>query len=299
MKRLEAFCLALAVWSGGLLVFPPSASAIPAFARRYGMSCSTCHDAWPHLNQAGVSFMLSGYRRLNGRELTLSEKDLELARGALSIPAIPPLSIVGQFGYDYQKVWRKASNGTNATRRGSGFDLNELELLAGAPLGKNLSFFLDEELFETEIENRTGPGEANETGSRRDLTFETEGPGAPGMAMLIWNSLLPQSVAPLDSLNIIGGINELPLGFSPEQVQDFTPTPMTLATAMYYAEKDLEGNKLYVAKSARERKMQRAILQFNNIKNRKLLLEALKSAKREDLKGFFTKPHRSKSRAGL
>ncbi len=216
MRRLALFGLALVVWSGILLLFSPPAWAIPAFARRYGVSCSACHSAWPQLNQAGVSFMLSGYRRLNGRELTPTTKDVELAAGALSIPAIPPLAIMGIFGFDFQEVGRKASDGTTATRRGSSFDFNELELLAGTPLGKHLSFFLDYELFETEIESRTGPGEANETGSRRDLTFEGEGPGAPGLAFLIWNSLFPQSIAPLDSLNILAGINQLPLAFSPE-----------------------------------------------------------------------------------
>ena len=216
MRRLALFCLALLVWSGALFLFPSPASAIPAFARRYGVSCSACHSAWPQLNQAGVSFMLSGYRRLNGRELTPTTKDVELAAGALSIPAIPPLAIQGTLGFDFQEVGRKASDGTTAARRGSSFDFNELELLAGTPLGKHLSFFLDYELFETEIESRTGPGEANETGSRRDLTFESEGPGAPGLAFLIWNSLFPQSIAPLDSLNILAGINQLPLAFSPE-----------------------------------------------------------------------------------
>jgi hypothetical protein len=216
MRRLTFFCLALAVWSGGIFLFPPSASAIPAFARRYGVACSGCHTAWPALSADGWSFKMSGYRRLNGKELTPTTKDIDIAAGALSIPAIPPLAIVATFGFDFQEVGRRASDGATATRKGSSFDFNELELLAGAPLGKNLSFFLDYELFETEIENRSGPGEANETGSRRNLTFEGEGPGAPGLAMLIWNSVFPQSIAPFDSLNIVAGIYELPLGFSPE-----------------------------------------------------------------------------------
>ena len=216
MRRLALYCLALAVWSGGLFLFPPWASAIPAFARRYGVSCSACHTAWPALSADGWSFKMSGYRRLNGKELTPTTKDIEVAAGTLSIPAIPPLAIVGTFGFDSQEVQRRASDGSRATRKGSSFELSELELLAGAPLGKNLSFFLDYALFETEIESRTGPGEANETGSRRNLTFEGEGPGAPGLAMLNWNSLLPQSIAPLDSLSILGGINQLPLAFSAE-----------------------------------------------------------------------------------
>ncbi len=218
MKRLTLFCVALMMWSGGLVLFPSSASAIPAFARRYGVSCSACHSAWPQLNQAGWSFMMSGYRRLNGRELTPTTKDVELAAGALSMPAIPPLAIQATLGFDFQEVRVRASDGTKATRTGSSFDVNELELLAGTPLGRHLSFFLDYELFETEIENRSGPGEANETGagSRRDLTFEGEGPGAPGLAFLIWNSLFPQSIAAPDSLNILAGVNQLPLGFSAE-----------------------------------------------------------------------------------
>lgn len=216
MKRLGVFPFALAVLSVALLVVPPSASAIPAFARRYGLSCSACHDAWPHLNQAGMSFKMSGYRRLNGQELKPTTEDIKLAREALSLPSIPPLAIVGQFGFDFQRVGRRAADGSTATRKGSSFDLSELELLAGTPLGKHLSFFLDTELVETEIENRTGPGEANETDSTANITFETEGPGVPGKAVLIWNSLLPETAAPLDSLNIVGGINELPLAFSPE-----------------------------------------------------------------------------------
>ena len=216
MRRSGAICLALVMWSGILFMLSPPAWAIPAFSRRYNVSCSACHSAWPQLNQAGWSFMMSGYRRLNGRELTPTTKDVELAQAALTIPSTIPLSIVATAGFDFQEVRRTASDDTKATRKGSSFDLKEVELLAGTPLGKNLSFFLDFELTETEIENRTGPGEANETDSHRNLTFETEGPSAPSLAMIIWNSLLPPSVAPLDSLNAIGGVNALPLAFSPE-----------------------------------------------------------------------------------
>jgi hypothetical protein len=189
-----------------LFVLVPPAWAIPAFARRYGLSCSVCHDAWPHLNEAGRSFQMSGYRRLDGVTLEPTAKDIELVKGVLSLPSVPPLSITSEFGYDFQDVRRKAADGSRATRTGSGANLDELALLAGTPLGTHLSFFLDYDLFETEIERPTGPGEANETGNRNDITFETEGPRAPGLARLIWN---------IDSLNILGGINELPLAFSP------------------------------------------------------------------------------------
>ncbi|MFC2149132.1 YgiQ family radical SAM protein [Candidatus Auribacterota bacterium] len=73
------------------------------------------------------------------------------------------------------------------------------------------------------------------------------------------------------------------LGFIPQQIQDFTPTPMTLATAMYYSEKDMDGNNIHVAKTVRERKMHRALIQHNNPKNHQLIMNALKEAGRTDL----------------
>ncbi len=216
MQRMGVLCLALVVGSAVLVGFSSSASAIPAFARRYGLACSACHVAWPVLNELGEDFKMSGYRRYAGAELKPTTPDIELVQEALTLPAIPPVAFRADFGYDFQRVRRSAEDGSSATRKGSSFDLNELELLAGTPLGPHLSFFLQYDLFGTEIKRPTGPGEANETGTRKKITFDTEGPRVPGMAKLIWNSLLPASVAPADSLNILGGVNELPLAFSPE-----------------------------------------------------------------------------------
>jgi len=75
-------------------------------------------------------------------------------------------------------------------------------------------------------------------------------------------------------------------GFVPDQVQDFYPTPGTLASAMYHSGIDpLSGEKIYVAKGARERSMQRALLQYNKAENRALVKEALQLAGRSDLIG--------------
>lgn len=73
-------------------------------------------------------------------------------------------------------------------------------------------------------------------------------------------------------------------GFVPDQVQDFYPTPGTLATCMYYTEMDPFTKKpLYVAKTIKEKKMQRALLHYNKKENRKLVAEALQMAGRADL----------------
>ncbi len=70
-------------------------------------------------------------------------------------------------------------------------------------------------------------------------------------------------------------------GFVPDQVQDFYPTPGTLATCMYYTEMDpLTMKSVHVAKSPKEKKMQRALLHFNKPHNRTLVNEALSICKR-------------------
>jgi uncharacterized radical SAM protein YgiQ len=73
-------------------------------------------------------------------------------------------------------------------------------------------------------------------------------------------------------------------GFIPDQVQDFYPTPGTLSTCMYYSKMDpFTEEKIYVAKTMEEKKLQRALLHYNKPENKDLVLKALKIAKREDL----------------
>lgn len=77
------------------------------------------------------------------------------------------------------------------------------------------------------------------------------------------------------------------LGHTPEQVQDFYPTPMTLSTCMYYTEIDpRDMTKVYVPKNPHKKAMQRALIQFKLPKNYDLVFEALKKANRTDLIGF-------------
>jgi uncharacterized radical SAM protein YgiQ len=76
-------------------------------------------------------------------------------------------------------------------------------------------------------------------------------------------------------------------GVQPEQVQDFYPTPGTLSTCMYYTELDPRTLKpVFVPKSAREKAMQRALLQWKRPEKRQLVLDALRETGREDLIGF-------------
>lgn len=80
------------------------------------------------------------------------------------------------------------------------------------------------------------------------------------------------------------------LGYMPQQVQDFYPTPSTISTVMYYTGLDPRDQKpVYVVKNPHEKAMQRALIQYRNPKNYQLVKEALKLAHREDLIGFDAK----------
>jgi len=80
------------------------------------------------------------------------------------------------------------------------------------------------------------------------------------------------------------------LGYMPEQVQDFYPTPSTISTCMYYTGVDPRTMKpVYVPVNPHEKAMQRALIQYRNPKNYHLVMEALKKADRTDLIGFDKK----------
>ena len=80
------------------------------------------------------------------------------------------------------------------------------------------------------------------------------------------------------------------LGYMPEQVQDFYPTPSTLSTCMYYTGVDPRTmQKVYVPKSPHEKAMQRALIQYRNPELYELVIEALHKAGRSDLIGFGPK----------
>ena len=80
------------------------------------------------------------------------------------------------------------------------------------------------------------------------------------------------------------------LGYMPEQVQDFYPTPSTVSTCMYYTGYDCRTmEQVYVPVNPHEKAMQRALIQYRNPRNYDLVTEALKIAGRTDLIGHDKK----------
>ena len=93
------------------------------------------------------------------------------------------------------------------------------------------------------------------------------------------------------------------LGYMPEQVQDFYPTPSTISTCMYYTGLDPRTMEpVHITSNPHEKAMQRALIQYRNPKNYDLVYEALVKAGREDLIGFdkkcLIKPRRFGVNAG-
>ncbi len=110
-----------------------SANAIPAFARKYGLRCSACHESWPMLNYFGQKFKDNGYQLMNDRDAPIWQN-----------PGYWPIT------FRMTPMWHRVSTGKVAVDQGtgveritsSGFDLTGLDFHTGGTLEKNFSFYL-------------------------------------------------------------------------------------------------------------------------------------------------------------
>jgi hypothetical protein len=130
--------------AGLVLVDGQSARAIPAFARKYGMPCSACHEAWPKLNNFGQTFKDNGYQLGNDRDAPIFQQ-----------PAYWPIAL--RITPHWHRESTSATDITNpattdtvtglpTTTEGKltshGFDLTGMDILTAGTLAKNISFLL-------------------------------------------------------------------------------------------------------------------------------------------------------------
>ena len=118
-----------------LVGFAQEARAIPAFARKYGLPCSACHEAWPKLNSFGQKFKDEGYQLGNERDAPIYQQ-----------PTYWPVAM------RITPHWHNESAGrtpvdtpagvVEQTVNTSGFDLTGIDILTGGTLAKNISFLL-------------------------------------------------------------------------------------------------------------------------------------------------------------
>jgi hypothetical protein len=117
------------------------ANALPAFARKYGLRCSACHESWPMLNYFGQKFKDNGYQLMNDRDAPIWQN-----------PSYWPVT------FRITPIWHRVSTGKvvvdtyagGAPTGGqtvqrittSGFDLSGLDFHTGGTLEKNISFYV-------------------------------------------------------------------------------------------------------------------------------------------------------------
>jgi len=111
--------------------------AIPAFARKYGMPCSACHEAWPKLNNFGQNFKDNGYQMMN-------ERDAPIFQQAAYWPVA--FRITPNWHRESVDKTDLTNPATTLTTEGQltthGFDLSGLDILTAGTLAKNISFLL-------------------------------------------------------------------------------------------------------------------------------------------------------------
>lgn len=131
LKRPLQVFLQLAVFGIVMFVFVSPASAIPAFARKYSLRCTSCHEAWPVLNDFGRSFRDNGYQLRLGRDDTVTAD-----------PGYWPVAVHIVPTYQYTKVTNQSTDqGVKDIGSGAVADAG-MDLLMAGVLTKDISFLV-------------------------------------------------------------------------------------------------------------------------------------------------------------
>ncbi|MGB8474777.1 MAG: hypothetical protein WCE61_11895 [Candidatus Acidiferrum sp.] len=189
--------------------------AIPAFARKYQTSCTTCHNSFPELNDFGEAFKKNGFKFPKDDETFVKEPPVMLGAKALKqefpnavypgeIPGTIPIGFRYSGFFNWNKKQPPALQAAGFVPRTDLFAPNTFTIIGAGSLGSNLSFWIDDDL-------STG-------GSGAD--------GGLGDGYLKYNDLGRFIKLPKDSLNVRFGQFELDL-------------PFTQARSMYASDYDV------------------------------------------------------------
>lgn len=121
-----------------LLINCRPASAIPAFARKYGMPCSSCHEAWPKLSPFGQQFKDNGYQMGNDRDAPIFQ---QAAYWPIAL-RITPLWHLDTANHVLVDGADGTPNAAVANIKTNGFDYTGMDMLTAGTLAKNFSFLL-------------------------------------------------------------------------------------------------------------------------------------------------------------
>ncbi len=136
-QSAPSFAAAALVLASVVLTCSQPANALPAFARKYGLRCSACHESWPMLNYFGQKFKDNGYQLMNDRDAPIWQN-----------PAYWPITL------RMTPFWSRESTNKVAVDNAAldatveqkitttGFTLSGLDILTGGTLEKNITFLL-------------------------------------------------------------------------------------------------------------------------------------------------------------
>jgi len=140
-----SLCSLATVLASVVLACSPSAHALPAFARKYGLRCSACHESWPMLNYFGQKFKDNGYQLMNDRDAPIWQNPGYWPVTFRIIPLWHRVS-TGKVAIDtYGPNGEGGSTITGSQIQrvtSSGFDLSGLDFHTGGTLEKNFSFYV-------------------------------------------------------------------------------------------------------------------------------------------------------------
>jgi hypothetical protein len=116
-----------------LLLLVPAArtEAFPAFARKYGTSCTACHEAWPKLNAVGMAFRDNGYQFGRGKDAPETRP-----------PEYIPIALRTFAGWEYTRTTNVATDSGPETVQNGAFAHPEVDILTGGTIARDLSFLL-------------------------------------------------------------------------------------------------------------------------------------------------------------
>ena len=117
-----------------VLAFSQPANALPAFARKYGLRCSACHESWPMLNYFGQKFKDNGYQLMNDRDAPIWQN---ASYWPITLRMTPFWSREST-----SKVTVDSAPTGEQRMTTTGFNLSGLDILTGGTLEKNISFLL-------------------------------------------------------------------------------------------------------------------------------------------------------------
>src|SRR5579862_4493523 len=170
---VSALCLALI----GIVLWPSPASAIPAFSRLYGTSCSTCHLDFPKLNDFGKAFKDAGFKFPKDDETMLkippvmlgAPANKELWPNAIwpgTIPGIPPIGL--RYNTYFQYTGSSSSNFAPLTPPGTlpplvpatDFETGLFSLYTAGNFGSDIAFWVNDDLSVSGANGNGGLGDA-------------------------------------------------------------------------------------------------------------------------------------------